>query len=96
MLAWIFFRASSLEEALHVLRRIASLDMGAGNVTPGFMMVLAVAAVLHYLPIDFYKTLQARFETAPALVQALALAVLTVGIQYVAATGSAPFVYQRF
>jgi D-alanyl-lipoteichoic acid acyltransferase DltB (MBOAT superfamily) len=96
VLAWVFFRAPSAADALHVLSRIVSLDPGIANVTGDFAMVLIVAALLHYLPDDFYKTLLFRFERAPALVQAMALAAVAIGIQYVASTGSAPFVYQRF
>ena len=94
--AWIFFRAAGLGEATHVLRRIGALDWGVANVTASYLMILGVAAVLHYLPLEFYRSLQGRFERAPAVAQAVVLAGLAAGIQYVATTGSAPFVYQRF
>jgi alginate O-acetyltransferase complex protein AlgI len=96
LLGWIFFRAATVGGALDVLRRIASLDWGWSNVSGGFALILAMAAAFHYLPANWYQTARRRFEQAPALVQAVVLAALAAGIQYVARTGSAPFVYQRF
>ena len=73
-----------------------SAAFGVGNISPGFAIVLGVAIVAHYWPKDWYARAQQGFASSPALVQALVLAAVVACIQYVGATGSAPFVYQKF
>jgi hypothetical protein len=59
-------------------------------------MVLGIAVVAHYIPNSWYNASLKAFTSVPAPVQAIALALLIFGIRYVAATGSAPFIYSRF
>ena len=59
-------------------------------------MILAIAIVAHYLPKKWYDVSIDLYVRSPFYVQAGALAALVIGIQYVAQTGAAPFVYQRF
>lgn len=96
VLTWVFFRSANVDTALDVLRQIASGTVSFANVTPGFWMVLAIAVVAHYVPSSWYSASVDVFNRVPAPVQAAALAALIVGIRYVAATGSAPFIYSRF
>ena len=96
LLGWVFFRAESLDAARAVLSQIATGSVGFGNISAGFAVVLGVAIAAHYWPQEWYKKLQQSFASSPALVQAVVLAILIACIQYVGATGSAPFVYQRF
>lgn len=96
LLAWIFFRAETLDGALAMLEQIAGLTFGAGNVTPGFAIVLGAAVFFHFLPKNWYANSLRVFIEAPALAQAAALAAALACIQYVSSTGSAPFVYQKF
>jgi D-alanyl-lipoteichoic acid acyltransferase DltB (MBOAT superfamily) len=96
LLAWIFFRADSLTQAQEVLTQIASLTFGFGNVSAGFVIVLGLGVVLHYLPRGWYARSVELFQRAPAPVQAVAMAAVVLSVQYVGATGSAPFVYQKF
>ncbi len=93
---WIFFRAAQPAAALDMLGQLASGSTEAANVTAGFAVVLAVAAVFHYLPRAVYDLAQRSFVAAPAPVQALTLLALTAGIQYTGSTGAAPFLYQKF
>ena len=96
LLGWVFFRAANLGAALGVLRQIGSLRYSFSNTTPAFLLVLAVAAIGHYLPQDWYNRSILQFARTPALVQAGAMALLALGIRYVAATGASPFIYSRF
>ena len=96
LLGWVFFRAESLEAARTVLAQIATGTVGFGNISTGFAVVLGVAIVAHYWPKEWYARIQQGFAAAPVAVQAVVLAGLVACIQYVGATGSAPFVYQRF
>ena len=94
--AWIFFRSESLEGAMEMLAQIPNATLGIGSVTPGYLMVMVVAAFFHYVPKEWYSRSQRIFVEAPALAQAAVVAVAMASIQYVSSTGSAPFVYQKF
>jgi D-alanyl-lipoteichoic acid acyltransferase DltB (MBOAT superfamily) len=93
---WIFFRSESMERVGEVLGQLASLSMASGNVSAGFLMILGIGAVFHFLPRGWYDGVERRFVASPAPVQAVALALVTVGIQYTTSTGAAPFIYQKF
>lgn len=94
--AWIFFRAPSLEIANHILMRIGSLTISYSNVSLPFLFVLSVAAIAMYLPERWYESVMRIFVAAPAYAQAGAMALLVLGIEQVANTGAAPFIYARF
>jgi alginate O-acetyltransferase complex protein AlgI len=96
LLGWIFFRAASLGTAMSILRQIGSLRYSFDNTTPGFLFVLAVAVVAHYVPQAWYSGSVIGFARTPALIQAAALALLAFAIRFVAATGAAPFIYSKF
>ncbi|HLH39228.1 MAG TPA: MBOAT family O-acyltransferase [Bryobacteraceae bacterium] len=93
---WIFFRAPDLQTAWDVLARIASLTWAAPNVTASIGLILAIAILAHYVPKRWYDYGLALFVRAPFYAQAAALALLVVGLQYVAQTGATPFIYNRF
>lgn len=94
--AWIFFRAGTLENALKVLDRIASGTVGFSNISAPIQMILAIAIAGHYLPARWWQWTQEKFAAAPFYAQAAALMLLLIGIQYVATTGAAPFIYTKF
>jgi alginate O-acetyltransferase complex protein AlgI len=94
--AWIFFRAPNFETALLILSRVGSLTISFANVSGPLAMVLAIAAVAHYTPKKWYEFSLGLFAKAPFYAQAAALALLVIGLQYVAQTGAAPFIYTRF
>ena len=50
----------------------------------------------HYLPQRWYQVSVNLYVRAPFYAQAAALAALVAGFRYVAATGAAPFIYNRF
>jgi alginate O-acetyltransferase complex protein AlgI len=93
---WIFFRASSLDNALAILRGLGSFSWSPGNVTPGFAAVLLIAAVLHSLPERWFQSASTFAGRTPFWVQGLAMAALILIIQTLAGRVSAPFVYGRF
>jgi hypothetical protein len=57
---------------------------------------MGIAILAHYAPKPVYDTGLRVYCRAPFYVQAAALAVLVIGLQYIAATGAAPFIYTRF
>jgi D-alanyl-lipoteichoic acid acyltransferase DltB (MBOAT superfamily) len=95
-LTWVFFRAPSVEAALAVLERIASLTFSAGNLSGGLLLVLAIAAVGHYLPDRWRDTPAQWFARAPFYAQAAAMLLVVLALQLLSGRGAAPFVYTRF
>jgi D-alanyl-lipoteichoic acid acyltransferase DltB (MBOAT superfamily) len=93
---WIFFRAANLETAGDIIAQIASLNFAFDNVTGPFLMVFGIGIALHFTPKTWYQSLQELFSKSPALVQATAMVLLVIAIQYVGSTGAAPFIYTKF
>lgn len=94
--AWIFFRASTFQGSWKILRRIASLTVSFDNVSAGLWIVLSIAILGHYVKKEWFEFSQTSFERIPFYGQATALMLLAIAIQYVAATGAAPFIYTKF
>jgi len=94
--AWIFFRCPTLDAALSVLGRIGSLTISFENISAPVAMVLAIAVVAHYFPLKWQGWVVDRFAATPFYAQAVALMLLAVALQYVAASGVAPFIYTKF
>ncbi len=84
------------ETAWQVIAQIGPLHFGFDNVSTGVWIVLGVAAAMHLTPKDWLARLNGWFCQSPGIVQAAALAGLVMAIQYVSATGGAPFVYTNF
>jgi alginate O-acetyltransferase complex protein AlgI len=94
--AWIFFRASSFENALLILSRIGSLSVSFANVSGPLALILAIGMAAHYLPQRWYDLTVSWYTRAPFYAQAIALVLLVIGLQNVLQTGAAPFIYTRF
>jgi len=94
--AWIFFRAPTLEAAGSILGRIGSLTVSFDNISAPVALVMAIAIIGHYSPIRWQDWAVNRFAATPFYAQAAALMLLAVALQYVAATGVAPFIYTKF
>ncbi|MGC2659345.1 MAG: MBOAT family O-acyltransferase [Bryobacteraceae bacterium] len=94
--AWIFFRAADLHAAGQILAQIASFHFAFDNVSGPFVLILGIAIALHLTPKTWYRKLQQTYCASPAVVQALAMVLLVIAIQYVGATGATPFIYTKF
>ena len=95
LFAWIFFRAANVNTAVAILKQIGTFPYAFDNTTKPFLMVLAVGALAHYVPQNWYDGSLQSFTRIPAAAQAVALVLLLLAIQYVGATGAAPFIYTR-
>jgi D-alanyl-lipoteichoic acid acyltransferase DltB (MBOAT superfamily) len=93
---WIFFRASSFQNAREILARIASCTISFANISPALFAVLAVAAAAHFSPKNWYDFSIRQFVRAPYYAQAVLVALLVLAIEYIAVTGAAPFLYTKF
>ena len=95
-LTWIFFRAASLDDALALLNRIASLTFGIENVTWMLAAVMLLGAAALFVRKNLYTAASEAFARQPFFAQAAALAAVAVGLQLLGGRGAAPFVYSRF
>lgn len=93
---WIFFRAADFDTAWSILERIGSLTVSFANVSPELWMILLIGVLAHYTPKKWYDFSVDVYVRAPFYAQAAALAGLVFGLQFVARTGAAPFIYTRF
>jgi hypothetical protein len=60
------------------------------------VLILSIGVLAHYFPKNWYDSGLNLYSRAPFYVQAAALALLVVGLQYVAQTGATPFIYNKF
>jgi alginate O-acetyltransferase complex protein AlgI len=93
---WIFFRASSFDNAMLILSRMGSMSVSLVNISAPLAVVLAIGLFAHYIPKTWYDFSLQVFVKAPFYAQAAALAMLVIGLQYVAQTGATPFIYNKF
>ena len=95
-LGWVFFRASSLENAVEILGQVGSLTWSAANLSGTILLIAGIAIAGHYAPKKWLDASETLFARTPFFAQAVLLLLLALSIKYVAATGSAPFVYTQF
>lgn len=95
-LCWVFFRAASLENAWLVLERIGSLSLSFSNISASLWFILVLAAGAHYIPKKWFDFSLDLYAKAPFYVQAACLAALVIALQFVATTGTTPFIYNNF
>lgn len=95
-LTWVFFRAPTLEGAGAVLARIGSLTASLANISGPLALILAIGALAHYVPKMWYDWSLNLYVKSPFFLQAAALALLVIALQFVATTGAAPFIYTNF
>ncbi len=94
--AWIFFRSPDPAAAVAILQRIGSGTVAFANISPALGVILAIAVAGHYAPSAWNLWSQQRYAALPFYAQAATLMLLAIALQYVAATGAAPFIYTRF
>lgn len=94
--AWIFFRAESVERAGEIIQRILSGTTSLQNIPESLWLMVGIGAVAHYIPKRWYDFSLDLYIRAPFYAQAVAMAALVTGLQYVERTGAVPFIYNRF
>jgi alginate O-acetyltransferase complex protein AlgI len=95
-LAWVFFRATSFQNAIEVVRRIATLG---GTHRPFNWKVAAVVVgslAIQVGPRGMGAKVQVYFSRRSFWVQALMLAGVLTMIDLLGPAGVAPFIYFRF
>lgn len=100
-LAWIFFRASSYESGMEVIDRILNHFDGqiAWQVLTGYsevFLLMLLGYLLHFLPDNVDKIVQKRFESAPMVLQSMALALMIWMVIQTQTAEVQPFIYFQF
>ncbi len=91
-LAWIFFRAKSLDLAVAYLRGLADWSGPIERVTPFLIALVTASLAAHFISEDFVQRISARLEHAgaPTLGAVLGFGILLIFA--VAPEGVAPFI----
>jgi hypothetical protein len=95
-LAWIFFRATSFDNALAVLRQIALVETDHANVVPIVATALAAGFACHLWGDASFAWLRRRFVALPAWAQGAVLAGAALVLRELGHTKIVPFIYFQF
>jgi len=95
-LAWIFFRATSFDNALAVLRQIALHETDHANLVPIITLALAVGFTCHLFADGSFRWLRLRFVALPPWAQGAVLAAVALVLRELGHTKIVPFIYFQF
>jgi hypothetical protein len=95
-LAWIFFRATSFDNALAVLRQIALHETDHANLVPIITVALAVGFACHLFADGSFRWLRLRFVALPPWAQGAVLAAVALVLRELGHTKIVPFIYFQF
>jgi alginate O-acetyltransferase complex protein AlgI len=95
-LAWIFFRATSFDNALAVLRQIARVETDHANIVPIVATALAAGFACHLWGDASFAWLRRRFVALPAWAQGAVLAGAALVLRELGHTKIVPFIYFQF
>jgi D-alanyl-lipoteichoic acid acyltransferase DltB (MBOAT superfamily) len=94
--AWIFFRATSFDNALAVLREIGQLETDHANLVPIVTVALTAGFACHLFGDASFRWLRRRFVGLPPWAQGLLLAGVTLVLRELGHTKIVPFIYFQF
>ncbi|HEY0385877.1 MAG TPA: MBOAT family O-acyltransferase, partial [Pyrinomonadaceae bacterium] len=94
-LTWIFFRAGSLSQAWEILKRLAALQPGAGNLATPVLTVLALGYLSHWVPKNAFERARDGWNWLPAPVQAALILTIAIGLFYLS-SAEVQFIYGNF
>ncbi|MGI9381728.1 MAG: MBOAT family O-acyltransferase [Methyloligellaceae bacterium] len=95
-LAWIFFRAESLDFAIDYLVGLVNWSEPAQLTRPFLVLMVGLSLAAHFLPGDLVERMARRLEPLGAIALGLVLGFGILFIESVAPEGVAPFIYFQF
>jgi alginate O-acetyltransferase complex protein AlgI len=97
MLARIFFRADTMEQAYRVFAHLRGDNyLAAPNVTPAIIAVLLLASAVHFSPEDLFERIAKIYAKLPIPARATALLAIALIVKHVASFDVQPFIYFQF
>jgi alginate O-acetyltransferase complex protein AlgI len=94
--AWIFFRASSMENALGIFEGLARWSEPLLLAKPYLLVLIALGIAINFTPRNLLDRLEIRFQRWPVVLQGLAAGLVVVLIETMGGDGVAPFIYFQF
>jgi len=95
-LAWVFFRATSFDNALAILRRLAGAETDHANLVPIVTCALTVGFLCHFFADGSFRWLRDRFAALPPWAQGTLLAAAALILRELSHTKIVPFIYFQF
>ncbi|MFN8633172.1 MAG: MBOAT family protein [Chloroflexota bacterium] len=95
-LAWVFFRASTVESAFEILWRAMTAWRVGSAVDPLLVVTIVGAIGLQLLPAGLAARLEDRFARLPLSAQAVAMGIFLGLTVILGPAGVAPFIYYQF
>ncbi|HSN25836.1 MAG TPA: MBOAT family O-acyltransferase [Kofleriaceae bacterium] len=95
-LAWIFFRATSFDNALAVLEQLGRGELDHANLVPIVTTALGVGFLCHFFPDGSFRWLRDRFVALPPPAQGALLAATALVLRELSHTKIVPFIYFQF
>jgi alginate O-acetyltransferase complex protein AlgI len=95
-LAWIFFRARTMDDAITYISGLANWSAPIELATPLNLILIAFGLIIHFAPRDTLEWAETGFWRSPLLVRALFCALFVVVIDAFGLDGAAPFIYFQF
>ena len=95
-LAWIFFRASSFDNALAILRQLATFELDHANVVSLVTVTMVAGFAIHFFADGSYRWLRDRFLVLPAPAQGFVLACVALVLRELGHAKLVPFIYFQY
>ncbi len=95
-LAWIFFRASSFDAALGILRQLADGSTDRANLIPLVTCALVAGFVFHFFADGSFAWLRRRFVQLPQPARGVLLVGVALALRELAHHDIVPFIYFQF
>jgi D-alanyl-lipoteichoic acid acyltransferase DltB (MBOAT superfamily) len=95
-LAWIFFRATSFDNALAVLRQLGRHELDHANLVPLVTATLAIGFLCHFFADGSLRWLRDRFVALPWWAQGAILAAVVLVLRELGHAKLVPFIYFQF
>ncbi|TMQ25679.1 MAG: MBOAT family protein, partial [Deltaproteobacteria bacterium] len=95
-LAWVFFRATSFDNALGVLRQIAGGETDHANLVPIVTVALVTGFACHLFGDGSFRWLRRRFVGLPPWAQGALLAGVALVLRELGHAKIVPFIYFQF
>lgn len=96
LVAWVFFRATSFDNALEVFRRLGAFELDHANVTSLVLIALVAATASHLFPDRTFAWLRDRFMRLTPGQQGVVLAANALLLRELANPRIVPFIYFQF
>jgi alginate O-acetyltransferase complex protein AlgI len=92
----ILFRATSLQNAADITAQLGSGTYGVAQISGTIWLVLIGSFILHYLPKNWFDSIEKSFTSMPAPAQGLSLAAVGLVLGWIATGQVVPYIYFQF